>query len=57
MMTIAILAIAWPIAQVSKDLGLPKLITATIGSWMPAFLVPLIVFVITGIITFFIGSS
>lgn len=57
MMTIAILAVAWPIAKVSTDLGLPKLITATVGNNLPAFLVPLVVFAITGTITFFIGSS
>ena len=57
MMTIAILAVAWPIAQVSKDLGLPDLITATVGNWIPAFMVPFITFLITGLVTFFIGSS
>ncbi|WHH59947.1 Na+/H+ antiporter NhaC family protein [Petroclostridium sp. X23] len=57
MMTIAILAVAWPIARVSKDLGLPKLITMTIGNTLPAFLVPVTVFLITAAVTFFIGSS
>lgn len=57
MMTIAILAVAWPIARVSKDLGLPKLITTTVGDKIPSFLVPVTIFVITGAVTFFIGSS
>lgn len=57
MTTIAILAVAWPIARVSKDLGLPKLITTTVGNSLPTFLVPLVVFVITAAVTFFIGSS
>lgn len=57
MTTIAILAVAWPIAKVSTDLGLPKLITSTVGNSLPGFLVPFVVFVITSAITFFIGSS
>jgi Na+/H+ antiporter NhaC len=57
MTTIAILTVAWPIARVSKDLGLPRLITTTVGNRLPAFLVPLAVFVITAAVTFFIGSS
>ncbi len=57
MMTIAILAVAWPIAQISKDLGLPKLITSTIGDKLPTFLVPVVIFALTSLTTFFIGSS
>lgn len=57
MTTIAILAVAWPIARVSKNLGLPKLITTTVGNRLPAFLVPLTVFMLTAAVTFFIGSS
>lgn len=57
MTTIAILAVAWPIARISKDLGLPRLITTAVGNKLPAFLVPLAVFVITAAVTFFIGSS
>ncbi|MTI48525.1 MAG: hypothetical protein FH761_11825 [Firmicutes bacterium] len=57
MTTIAILAVAWPIASVSKDLGLPQLITDTIGNALPSYLVPVIIFILTSVVTFFIGSS
>ncbi|GAB6098438.1 Na+/H+ antiporter NhaC family protein [Halanaerocella petrolearia] len=55
--TIAILAVAWPIADVTNDLGLSKLITSTLGNNLSGSLVPVIVFVITSFVTYFIGSS
>lgn len=57
MVTIVILTVAWPIANVSNDLGLPKLITATLGTSLPAVWVPVTIFVVTGLVTYFIGSS
>jgi Na+/H+ antiporter NhaC len=55
--TIAILAVAWPIADVSKDLGLPQLITATLGENLSEVYVPVIIFVVTSLVSYFIGSS
>jgi Na+/H+ antiporter NhaC len=55
--TIAILAVAWPIADITNDLGLSKLITSTLGNNLSGSLVPIIVFVITSFVTYFIGSS
>lgn len=55
--TIAILAVAWPIADVTKDLGLPKLITTTLGDNLPGLFVPVITFVVTSLVAYFIGSS
>ncbi len=57
MVTIVILAVAWPIADVSNDLGLPKLITATLGTSLPAVWVPVTIFVVASLVTYFIGSS
>jgi Na+/H+ antiporter NhaC len=55
--TIAILAVAWPIADVTKDLGLPRLITTTLGENLPGVYVPVIIFVVTSLVAYFIGSS
>ncbi len=55
--TIAILAVAWPIADVTKDLGLPKLITTTLGENLPGVYIPVIIFVVTSLVAYFIGSS
>ncbi|MTI60283.1 MAG: hypothetical protein FH762_09970 [Firmicutes bacterium] len=55
--TIAILAVAWPIADVTKDLGLPELITTTLGENLSGVYVPVIIFVVTSLIAYFIGSS
>ncbi|MTI82444.1 MAG: hypothetical protein FH756_00790 [Firmicutes bacterium] len=57
MVTIVILVVAWPIATVSRDLGLPKLIETTLGATLPAVWVPAAAFVITAAVTYFIGSS
>ncbi|ERJ11993.1 Na+/H+ antiporter NhaC family protein [Haloplasma contractile] len=57
MKTIIILAVAWPIAVVSKDLGLPDLIDHTVGPFIPSALVPALVFIVTCFVAFFMGSS
>ena len=38
--TIAILVLAWPIADVTKDLGLSQLITITLGDNLPGLFAP-----------------
>ncbi len=55
--TIAILAVAWPIADVTNDLGLPQLITRTLGNNLPGLFVPVIIFLLTSLVAYFIGSS
>lgn len=55
--TIAILAFAWPISNVSQDLGLTKLIQSTLGDAINAAWVPVLAFVVTGAVAYFIGSS
>jgi tetracycline resistance efflux pump len=57
MVTIAILAVAWPISDVSQDLGLTELIRSTLGDTLSPVWVPVLVFLVTGAVTYFIGSS
>ncbi|TLS37857.1 Na+/H+ antiporter NhaC family protein [Pseudalkalibacillus caeni] len=57
MHTLAILVLAWPLSAISRDLGLSELIKQTIGDSMPSLIVPLIIFIVTGAVTYFIGSS
>ncbi|MDC3418137.1 Na+/H+ antiporter NhaC family protein [Aquibacillus salsiterrae] len=57
MVTIVILAVAWPISDVSQDLGLIDLIRTTLGGALSSALVPVLIFIVTGAVTYFIGSS
>src|SRR5699024_5166802 len=57
MTTIIILVLAWPISDVSQDLGLIQLIQRTLGGAISAVWIPLIVFIVTSAVTYFIGSS
>lgn len=57
MVTIVILAVAWPISDVSQDLGLIELIRTTLGGVLAAVWVPVLIFIVTGAVTYFIGSS
>ena len=55
--TIAILAVAWPISDVSQDLGIRTLIETTLGNTLNPVFVPVIIFVVTSAVAYFIGSS
>ncbi|WLD92029.1 Na+/H+ antiporter NhaC family protein [Alkalihalobacillus sp. AL-G] len=55
--TIAILIVAWPISDVSQDLGMSKLISITLGGTLDPVFVPVLIFIVTGAIAYFIGSS
>ncbi|SDJ14375.1 Na+/H+ antiporter NhaC family protein [Alteribacillus bidgolensis] len=57
MATIIILLLAWPISDVSQDLGLTSLIQGTLEGNLPAVWVPVLVFAVTAAVTYFIGSS
>lgn len=57
MVTIIILAVAWPISDVSQDLGLTNLIRTTLGGTLAPVWVPVLIFIVTGSVTYFIGSS
>jgi tetracycline resistance efflux pump len=55
--TLAILAIAWPLAAVSQDLGLSDFIQQQVGKSLPAWSVPVSLFLISSAVTYFIGSG
>lgn len=57
MVTIVILAVAWPISDVSQDLGLTDLIRTTLGGSLTPVWVPVLIFIVSGAVTYFIGSS
>jgi len=54
---LAILVLAWSLGAVGKDLGAPAYIAALVGGNIPAFLIPVIAFMVGGIISFSTGSS
>ncbi|MFD2216549.1 Na+/H+ antiporter NhaC family protein [Metabacillus endolithicus] len=57
MVTIVILAVAWPISDVSQDLGLTNLIRTTLGRTLTPVWVAVLIFIVSGAVTYFIGSS
>ncbi|MFO7872073.1 MAG: Na+/H+ antiporter NhaC family protein [Candidatus Undinarchaeales archaeon] len=57
MQTIAILAVAWPIASVSKDLGLQTLVSSVSNVGIPPAIIAFLIFAITSAVAFAIGSS
>lgn len=57
MVTIVILVVAWPISDVSQDLGLTNLIRTTLGGTLTPVWVPVLIFIVSGAVTYFIGSS
>lgn len=52
-----ILVMAWSIGTVATEMGLGEVIAHYAGSYVPAFLVPVIIFILGGIIAFASGSS
>lgn len=57
MPTLAILAIAWPLAAVSQDLGLSSFIQQRLGPSLPAWGAPVSLFLLSSAVTYFIGSG
>ena len=57
MTTIIILVLAWTISDVSQDLGLTTLIEGTLVGTITPVWISLIVFLVTALVTYFIGSS
>jgi Na+/H+ antiporter NhaC len=57
MTTLAILAIAWPLASVSQDLGLSSFIQQQLGDSLPAWSTPVSLFLLSSAVTYFIGSG
>jgi len=57
MPTLAILAVAWPLAAVSQELGLNVFIEQFVGGSLPVWSVALTLFVLSATVTYFIGSG
>jgi len=57
MPTLAILAIAWPLAKVSQDLGMVDFIQQHLGTSLPAWSIPVSLFLLSSAVTYFIGSG
>jgi len=57
MTTLVILALAWPLATVSLELGLNDFIHQTLGTSMPAWSVAVSLFIVSSAVTYFIGSG
>lgn len=54
---ILILVLSWSLTRVTQDLGFNDLVSADMIDSIPIFLIPLIVFLIAGAISYTIGSS
>ncbi len=57
MTIIAILVVAWSLGAVSQDLQLSKFIQDNLGSSLPAWSVPVSLFILSSTVTYFIGSG
>ncbi len=57
MQAIILLILVWSLSLVAEDLGFSKFINATLGSFLPSFTIPAIIFVLGSIVSYFIGSS
>lgn len=57
MPTLAILAIAWPLAAVSKALGLNMFLQGLLAGVLPAWSVAATLFLLSAAVTYFIGSG
>ncbi|WP_077329511.1 Na+/H+ antiporter NhaC family protein [Virgibacillus siamensis] len=57
MQAIILLVLVWSLSLVAEDLGFSKFISSTLGSFLPDFTIPAIIFAIGAAISYFIGSS
>lgn len=57
MTTLVILTLAWPLASISQELGLNNFIQQTLGGSLPAWSVAVSIFIISSVVTYFIGSG
>jgi len=57
MTTLVILTLAWPLASASQDLGLNNFIQQTLGGSLPAWSIAVSIFIISSVVTYFIGSG
>lgn len=57
MQAIILLVLVWSLSLVAEDLGFSKFISSTLGSFLPAFTIPAVIFLIGAVVAYFIGSS
>ena len=57
MPTLVILAVAWPLAAVSQELGLNMFIRELVGNALPLWSVAAALFILSASVTYFIGSG
>ena len=57
MITAVILMLAWSLSSVIKELGTSKYLVSVLNDVIPAFLLPTIVFILGGVISFSTGTS
>src|SRR5699024_9281169 len=57
MQAIVLLILVWSLSLVTEDLGFSKFINAIVGSFLPGFTIPAIVFIIPSFTNYFIVSS
>ncbi|SFD66410.1 Na+/H+ antiporter NhaC [Lentibacillus persicus] len=57
MQAIVLLILVWALSLVTEDLGFSQFINATLGSFLPGFTIPAIVFLLGAVVSYFIGSS
>ncbi|WP_085993130.1 Na+/H+ antiporter NhaC family protein [Oceanobacillus senegalensis] len=57
MQPIVLLVLVWSLSLVAEDLGFSQFIGSTLGSFLPAFTIPAIVFLIGSVVSYFLGSS
>ena len=57
MPTLVILAVAWPLATVSQELGMNAFIRELVGMSLPVWSVAVTLFVVSASVTYFIGSG
>lgn len=57
MSVIVLLTLIWGVSAVSEDLGFSQYITDHVQGWIPSMLVAPVLFLLGGLISYFIGSS
>ncbi|WP_191560616.1 Na+/H+ antiporter NhaC family protein [Metabacillus idriensis] len=57
MQAIILLILVWSLSLAAEDLGFSDFISSTLGTFLPSYLVPAIIFVIGSAVGYFIGSS
>lgn len=57
MQAIVLLVLVWSVTQAAEDLGFSTLISGTLGSFLPGFVTPAVLFLLGSFVAYFVGSS